>query len=735
MSRPETAAVRLLTGEREPVRLATTATIATVTVAGVARIMGLKTIDGFLTAVGDRVLVKDQTDARINGIYTASEGYWQRAADARTSRTMQNGTTVHVQVGTANGGLVFEFDTNEPVIGTDNIVLVDKSEPDYPTTVGMASIRVSSRVDAFRTKGYYTSGDGGTGLYKRSAVEPTHGGKVQTRDGAWWELCVDNATVVNAYGAKADNTNASNGTDNTAFIQAMIDHVGYYRLGAGRYKITDTLTIQPTTTGGLLNIGVKFSGIGKEKSFLISFGMAGKAMFGPSVDSGLYRFDMIDHTMSGDADNCIKFDLVTGQVYKSSWVNLVLNSVAGPAFKATRHFASSWTSCSFSSTGDHSIEIAGGNSTVLTNCYAHQCGDDKAGFRVWTVATMISCVGVDKVTGACYWGWFGVNATSIYQIEIIGGNAEDFGTAGINLEYSGQISIANLAFVARATGTYETFIRIAVGTAHSIFIRGNNRITSKGATRSGNADIQGAGAAVLVENNSASGVGAFAEFYDTTASLLYDNPVLQVRGGEFSEKDLQITRLKSGRESGFVSAAPTNITANAATYAMAAPVNLLLTANTGATSLTNITGGIDGQKLTLMIKDAFTTVRNLIGGAGRFELLDAVDRVCVSGEVLEFVYSASIWRQVSSRKKLRASATVDPASLALNACTAPATITVTGAVLGDFARASFSLSLAGASLHAYVSAADTVTYFFRNDVGTDPLDLGSGTLRVEVSKA
>ncbi|MBZ9920098.1 MULTISPECIES: hypothetical protein [unclassified Mesorhizobium] len=123
MARPATAAVRLLTGEREPVRLATTANLETVIVDGVAWILGLKTIDGVLTAVGDRVLVKNQSDARLNGIYTASEGYWYRAADARTARTMQKGTTVHVQEGVVSGGLVYAFQTLNPVIGTSDIVI------------------------------------------------------------------------------------------------------------------------------------------------------------------------------------------------------------------------------------------------------------------------------------------------------------------------------------------------------------------------------------------------------------------------------------------------------------------------------------------------------------------------------------------------------------------------------------------------------------------------------------
>ncbi|WP_292561808.1 hypothetical protein [Mesorhizobium sp.] len=123
MARPVTAAVRLLTGEREPVRLATTANLETIVIDGVAWIQGLKMVDGVQTATGDRVLVKDQADARLNGIYTASEGYWYRAADARTGRTMQKGTTVHVQEGTASADFVFAFQTVSPVIGADDIVL------------------------------------------------------------------------------------------------------------------------------------------------------------------------------------------------------------------------------------------------------------------------------------------------------------------------------------------------------------------------------------------------------------------------------------------------------------------------------------------------------------------------------------------------------------------------------------------------------------------------------------
>ncbi len=112
MPTPSTAAVRLLAGDKEPVRLATTANIT---------LSGLQTIDGVLTVSGDRILVKDQSDATANGIYTASEGSWRRSPDAASNRTLIAGMKVSVQAGTAHGGDVWSLATDRPDIGTDNI--------------------------------------------------------------------------------------------------------------------------------------------------------------------------------------------------------------------------------------------------------------------------------------------------------------------------------------------------------------------------------------------------------------------------------------------------------------------------------------------------------------------------------------------------------------------------------------------------------------------------------------
>lgn len=80
---------------------------------------------------------------------------------------------------------------------------------------------------------------------------------------------------------------------------------------------------------------------------------------------------------------------------------------------------------------------------------------------------------------------------------------------------------------------------------------------------------------------------------------------------------------------------------------------------------------------------------------------------------------------------LSGSATYDAASLVDGAGTTT-TVTVTGAALGDFVvGVSMGVDLAGITVTAYVSAADTVSVRLQNESG-GTIDLASTTLRVRV---
>ncbi len=106
---------------KESVKAATTADIT---------LSGAQTIDGVAVVAGDRVLVKNQTDASENGIYVAAAGAWARAedADGNPNGEVTSGMFSFVEEGTVNGQHGFSLSTANPiVVDTTDLVFVQFS--------------------------------------------------------------------------------------------------------------------------------------------------------------------------------------------------------------------------------------------------------------------------------------------------------------------------------------------------------------------------------------------------------------------------------------------------------------------------------------------------------------------------------------------------------------------------------------------------------------------------------
>lgn len=98
---------------KNSVKAATTANIT---------LSGTQVIDGVTLSAGDRVLVKDQTNASQNGIYVVAAGSWSRAADADQPAELNPGTFVFVEQGTVNDNTGFVVVSDSVLtIGTDLI--------------------------------------------------------------------------------------------------------------------------------------------------------------------------------------------------------------------------------------------------------------------------------------------------------------------------------------------------------------------------------------------------------------------------------------------------------------------------------------------------------------------------------------------------------------------------------------------------------------------------------------
>lgn len=106
---------------KDPVRVATTAngTLSTSFQNGSA-------VDGVTLATGDRILIKNQTTASENGIYTVNaSGAPTRASDMNENSEAQRGCVVYVQFGSVNGGSNWQIMSSNAtpiVVGTNTMV-------------------------------------------------------------------------------------------------------------------------------------------------------------------------------------------------------------------------------------------------------------------------------------------------------------------------------------------------------------------------------------------------------------------------------------------------------------------------------------------------------------------------------------------------------------------------------------------------------------------------------------
>ena len=102
---------------KQPVRVATTAngTLA-------SAFQNAASVDGVSLVTGDRILIKNQTTQTENGIYTVNaSGAPTRAIDSDSTGELQ-AATVYVVAGTTNADKSFTQTTDNPTIGSSNIV-------------------------------------------------------------------------------------------------------------------------------------------------------------------------------------------------------------------------------------------------------------------------------------------------------------------------------------------------------------------------------------------------------------------------------------------------------------------------------------------------------------------------------------------------------------------------------------------------------------------------------------
>lgn len=127
------------------VRVATTGNIV---------LSGAQTIDGIALVAGNRVLVKNQTAGKENGIYTVATGAWTRTVDANSTAKLAAGICVYVEEGAANGKTRWQM-------ANTGTVTLDTTAITFEKTGGAAS--ATDAVIGSRTVSDTTAPTGDTG--------------------------------------------------------------------------------------------------------------------------------------------------------------------------------------------------------------------------------------------------------------------------------------------------------------------------------------------------------------------------------------------------------------------------------------------------------------------------------------------------------------------------------------------------------------------------------------------
>ena len=106
------------------------ARVRVASVANIAVLSGLLTIDDVPLVAGDRVLLKDQSSSSLNGIYIADIGAWVRSKDAYTGAEFNGGAIIPVEEGTVNADTNWQITNNGTVtIGTTGLTFQVISSP------------------------------------------------------------------------------------------------------------------------------------------------------------------------------------------------------------------------------------------------------------------------------------------------------------------------------------------------------------------------------------------------------------------------------------------------------------------------------------------------------------------------------------------------------------------------------------------------------------------------------
>lgn len=236
----------------------------------------------------------------------------------------------------------------------------------HTTARGLARVQVPVTQTALNTSGYTLPGDLGAARYCRVAAQPAHAGKLQTADGAWWELA-EWSVAPQMFGATTT-------ADATAAIQATFDFC--YNGGTTRAQVhlpaNCTFTVSDPNGDGyclLLYDGVTVTGSSVVSSILTT--TTANVVILRRIRSGIptHAGYLRDFCIDGQnvAKGCLE---LFGSAYDAQGGVLLCRNARRPVvYDAVQNYTSSGITVSNAGEWSYSI-LNGAGSVTLDKCFA-----------------------------------------------------------------------------------------------------------------------------------------------------------------------------------------------------------------------------------------------------------------------------------------------------------------------------------------------------------------------------